>query len=236
MSIPLLRRLEREVLTRAAAVYTTSLASRAEVAQASGRSEHEVGLLPIPIDATHFSPAQDSDWREALASPVLIFVGRADDARKNLPLLLEAFATLREIHPDARLRLVGAPPAGAQPAGVDVVGCVDDVAPELRNAALFVLPSLQEGFCIAAAEALAAGLPVVSTPCGGPEDLIRTSGGGRVVASLGAEALAAAVDAVVRNPTMAEVMRKSGREYVRHFHAPRRFRDLLASALAGIDG
>ena len=102
---------------------------------------YEKRLLDPPARRRWIGPA---DWREALATPVLVFVGRADDARKNLPLLLEAFATLREIHPDARLRLVGAPPAGAQPEGVDVVGCVDDVAPELRKAALFVLPSLQE--------------------------------------------------------------------------------------------
>jgi glycosyltransferase involved in cell wall biosynthesis len=98
-----------------------------------------------------------------------------------------------------------------------------------------VLPSYQEGFCIAAAEALAAGLPVVSTPCGGPEELIRTSRGGEVIASFDAADLAAAVARIVDDPEAATAMRVAGREYVRRVHAPERFRELVGAALAELD-
>jgi glycosyltransferase involved in cell wall biosynthesis len=223
-SMPTLERLERRVLAGAAALYATSPTSRAEVASASGRDD--IGILPIPVDADRFPPADDERWREALAAPVLVFVGRADDPRKNLPLLLESFALLRQTHPDARLKLVGEPPRAALPPGVEAVGRVDEVGTELRSAAIFVLPSRQEGFCIAAAEALAAGLPVVSTPCGGPEELLRESGGGVVVSSFDAEELTAAV---VSLP--AERMRTAGREYVARIHSPARFRELLGEAL-----
>ena len=37
---------------------------------------------------------------------------------------------------------------------------------------LFVIPSHQEGLCISALEAMACGVPVVSTRCGGPEDFV----------------------------------------------------------------
>jgi len=225
-SRPVLERIERRVLAGAAALYATSPASLAEVAAASGRDD--VGVLPIPIDADRFTPASDEKWREALAAPVLVFVGRADDPRKNLPLLLDAFADLRRSHPGARLRLVGAPPRASAPTGVEAVGVVADVAVELRKAALFILPSRQEGFCIAAAEALAAGVPVISTPCGGPEEMLRTSGGGRVVHPRG---LAAAIAEIADDPNSAAAMRSAGPEYVRRVHSPDRFREFVRAAL-----
>ena len=43
---------------------------------------------------------------------------------------------------------------------------------ELRSLDLFVVPSHQEGLCIAALEAMACGCPVVSTRCGGPEEFV----------------------------------------------------------------
>ena len=234
-SVPWLRRLEREVLSGASALYATSPFSRADVAEAADRDESEVAILPIPIDAERFAPASDDAWRRALERPDLVFVGRADDPRKNLPLLLEAFAGLRRSHPAARLKLVGAPPSELAAAGVEVVGHVDDVAVELREAGIFVLPSRQEGFCIAAAEALAAGLPVISTPCGGPEDLLRSSGGGKIIDTFDPAELAAAIADLLADAEAAAVMRDAGREYVHRVHAPARFRELLGAALDEAD-
>ena len=51
--------------------------------------------------------------------------------------------------------LVGDPPQGPLPDGVAALGRVPSVAEALRRAALLVLPSLQEGFGIVVAEALA---------------------------------------------------------------------------------
>jgi glycosyltransferase involved in cell wall biosynthesis len=117
-----------------------------------------------------------------------------------------------------------------------VVGQVADVAPELSHAAMFVLPSLQEGFGIVAAEALAAGLPVITTPCGGPEELVRESGGGRVLETFEAGELAHAIVSLADDFEAATAMRSSGREYVRRVHNPNRFRQLLGAALRDLDG
>jgi glycosyltransferase involved in cell wall biosynthesis len=235
-SIPVLRRLEQRVLGGAAVLYATSPSSRADVAAAAGRSESEVGVLPIPINAERFAPAGEDEWRAVLAAPVLTFVGRADDPRKNVPLLLDAFVELRRARPTARLRLVGAPPSSRPPTGVELVGRVTDVAAELRRAAIFVLPSRQEGFCIAAAEALAAGLPVIATPCGGPEELLRASGAGRILDGFDAGELAGSITSLADSPDEAAAMRGAGRDYVARVHAPDRFREQLARAFAELDG
>ncbi len=47
----------------------------------------------------------------------------------------------------------------------------------IRNADFLVVPSDEETFCVAAAEALSAGIPVISTRCGGPEEFINDSNG-----------------------------------------------------------
>jgi glycosyltransferase involved in cell wall biosynthesis len=96
---------------------------------------------------------------------------------------------------------------------------------------MLVVPSHQEGFGIAAAEAMAAGLPVVTTPCGGPEALVRDSRAGVVLSGFSAEELAERVRALLADPVRLMYMRRKGREYVAREHSPERLRTLLSEAL-----
>jgi glycosyltransferase involved in cell wall biosynthesis len=228
VNAPVLRHLERRVLHGAERIYATSPSSKSSVARAGGVEEEEVGILPIPVAIDRFTPTPDDEWRETLEGPVLAYVGRADDPRKNVRLLLDALAEL----PEARALLIGSPPRGPLPERVEATGAVASVAPHLRRATMFVLPSLQEGFGIAVAEALAAGLPVVTTPCGGPEALVRRSGGGVVLSSFAADELAVTVRGLLEDPDRLAAMRQAGRDYVEREHSPARFRELLAEALA----
>jgi glycosyltransferase involved in cell wall biosynthesis len=228
VNAPVLRRLERSVLRGAERVFATSPWSRASVARAAGLGEERVGILPIPVDLERLLPAADEEWLRGLGQPLLAFVGRADDSRKNVRLLLDALSLL----PDARVLLIGSPPAGPLPDRVEGTGTVPSVGPYLRRATLFVLPSHQEGFGIAAAEALAAGVPVISTPCGGPEALIAQSGGGVVLKSFAPEELAATVESLLADPARLLGMRRRGRDHVEREHSPARLRELLSPALA----
>jgi glycosyltransferase involved in cell wall biosynthesis len=228
VNAPLLRRLERRVLAGAERVYATSPASRATVARAGGLDEETVGILPLPVDVDRFTPAPDRAWEATLAEPVLVFVGRASDSRKNVRLLLDALPLL----PGVRLLLVGEPPAAPLPDRVEATGPVASVVPSLHRGTLFVLPSHQEGFGIAAAEAMATGLPVVTTPSGGPEALVRESGGGVVLSGFTPEELATTVGELLADSSRLGEMRRRGREHVAREHSPARLRELLAEALA----
>ncbi len=73
----------------------------------------------------------------------------------------------------------------------------ETMAAEYRCADCFVLPSRSETFGLAYGEALAAGLPVIATRCGGPEDFIQTEDG-LLVPVNDVAALAAAMDDMVR--------------------------------------
>jgi glycosyltransferase involved in cell wall biosynthesis len=235
VNAPPLRRLERAVIRGAARVYAMSPGSRAAIAAAARIDEATIALLPIPVDIETLRPEPDETWLARLAAPVLTFIGRADDPRKNLPLLLEALPLIRARTPAARVRLIGRPPREL-PDGVESLGEVGSIATPLRESTLFVLPSWQEGFGIVAAEALACGVPVVTTPSGGPEDLVRASGGGRVLSGWDAAELAHVVTELLEDADTLARMRAAGREHVVREHSPERFRSLLAEAFRELDG
>ena len=234
-SAPGLRLLERATLRGAKVLWTTSPSARRAISGAAGIPESTIRVVPIPIDAERFTPLADDEWEQGLEAPEIAFVGRADDPRKNIGLLLDGFALLRSQLPKAKLRLIGAPPAGLLPPGVEAVGAVASVAETLRRASLFMLPSLQEGFGIVVAEALASGVPVLVTPCGGPEELVRDSQGGEVLSAFDAEELAERAVSLLGDTARLREMRRLGRDYVVRAHDPSGLRTALAEALEVLD-
>lgn len=135
----------------------------------------------------------DRDW----GTPRFLFVG-IDWERKNGPRVLEGFRAVREVHPDARLDVVGGHPELDAP-GVFGHGRLrrdrgDDRA-RLRSlfdaATCFVMPSLFEPSAVVYTEALACGLPAIGTTVGGSEDLIGNAG--RSVEPTSQEAVTAAM-------------------------------------------
>ena len=118
----------------------------------------------------------------------LLFVGRVSDPRKNATLMFEAVRLVRARNPAVSLTVVGpyTPEwlsriaAGLEKEDVVVRGEVSgvDLAATYLSHDLLLVSSHQEGFGFSVAEALHAGLPVVSTRCGGPEGMIRASQGG----------------------------------------------------------
>lgn len=228
LNAPSLRALERRVLRGARRLFTTSAWSRTTVAEAAGVDAATIGILPLPVDLDTFAPEPDDRWLARLDRPVLAFVGRADDPRKNARLLLDAAVLL----PEARIRLIGDPPAGRLPANVEAVGRVESVAEHLRTASLCVVPAHQEGFGIAAAEALAAGVPVVATRSGGPEELLGRSGAGRLLDGWSPQELASVCRELLADPATLAALRHRGRDYVEREHSPARLRERLETVLA----
>lgn len=141
-------------------------------------------------------------WLED-ATPIVIAIGRLH-AQKNLDLLLEAFAILRQ-RTSARLIIVGTGPASertrlaARAAQLGIAehtlfaGETDNVFAWLARASVFALPSRWEGSSLALLEALAVGTPVVATRSAGDAAWVLDEGRYGLLSDPDAERFAAAL-------------------------------------------
>ena len=165
----------------------------------------------IPTERYAPDPARRAVWRSQHAVPrdALVFTCVAGlRPQKNHRLLLQAFAQAAPQLPDALLLLVG-PPDRLDPAyaeslkvlaqelglgqRVRFLGSRADVPDILRASDVFVLSSDYEGNPLSVLEAMAAGLPVVSTAVGGVPELVQHGATGLLVPAGDAHALAEAM-------------------------------------------
>ena len=120
----------------------------------------------------------------------------------------------------------------------DRVRCLPCLAPAalaevLQTLDLFVIPSHQEGLCIAALEAMACGVPVVSTRCGGPEDYVIDGITGQLVASDPA-AMAAAIATISADRLGRERLSAGALTWVREQASPQAARRTFRAHLEAI--
>lgn len=94
-------------------------------------------------------------------------------------------------------------------------GFVRDVPSFMRNLHAYVQPSLHEGFCIAAHEAMATGLPIIATAVGEMKHSVVDGKNGFLIAPQDEKTLATHIIYFVNNPDKAAVFGKEGQRYVR---------------------
>jgi len=142
------------------------------------------------------------------------FLGRFE-RQKGIPVLLEAFAKVREKHPDIRLRFAGSGPLPIRTGnGVVVDGWIPDSHRWFEGIHLLVVPSLPwENLGNSPIEALGSGVPVIVTDSGGLPETVGNFG--TVVAPGDADALAGAIENVIDRYHEARVVAQAGREWVR---------------------
>jgi glycosyltransferase involved in cell wall biosynthesis len=174
---------------------------------------HVGGRTPVTVAPNGIDVAAARAADPAPAGTTLVTVGRLLP-HKRIDLLLEAVALLRREGADVTCRVIGDGPGRdalhARSAALGLDGAVEfrhDVAGQdelyalVKAARVFAFPSEREGFGIAALEALACGVPVVTTsaPDNLAASLVASSGRG-VVCAPTAEAFADAVRGVLASP------------------------------------
>ncbi|APV49650.1 hypothetical protein BWI17_08145 [Betaproteobacteria bacterium GR16-43] len=219
---------ERALFTspRLRAVICNSEMVRGEIAQRFGTDRAKLTLIRNSVDGERFHPGLRAEFRAGVrqqlkipeAANVVAYVGSGFE-RKGVGVLLEALA---RVEPGTWALVVGADKRAARYAQraqalgiaerVRFVGAASDVRPYYAAADSFALPSLYDPFPNAALEAMACGLPVVTSTKCGTSELVREGENGFVRDALDVPGLA---DALAKlDPSTARRLGEAARETV----------------------
>ncbi len=187
----------------------------------AGAYASSISVVMNGADLRRFSPAPPADV--PAFGPRMIFACRQLFPRKGIRFLIEAVAKLRPKYPDINLIIAG---DGFERPTLEKLakdrGLGDrtqflgwmankDLPQYYRGCAVSVIPSLEEGFGIPAAEAMGCETPVVASDAGGLPEVVENGVTGFVVPKGDADALAAAIDRLLADADLRKRMGKAGR-------------------------
>jgi glycosyltransferase involved in cell wall biosynthesis len=188
----------------------------------AGASEPSITVVMNGADLRRFSPAQVSNAPNEFGAR-MVFACRQLFPRKGIRFLIEAVAKLRPKYPDIRLIIAG--DGFERPVLEELtqtLGIADktkflgwvankELPRYFRGSSVSVIPSLEEGFGIPAAEAMGCEIPVVATDAGGLPEVVENGVTGFVVPKGDAAALAGAIDRLLADDALRSRMGKAGR-------------------------
>jgi len=200
-------------LRRADFVIANSKAGRRFLIDDLSIPRERVTVVPNAVSVSSLSPPLS-----APDTPVIGFVGRLDP-QKRVGFLVDAFALVLAVLPEARLVIVGAGPERSSLVDrvrrhgiehlVQFTGLVENVEQRMAAFSCLALPSAYEGFPNVAMEAVGMGVPVVAAAVGDVEDIVLDGRTGYLMTERSPRALA---DLLVRAATDEGLKRRAASE------------------------
>jgi glycosyltransferase involved in cell wall biosynthesis len=192
-----------------------------------GRDERRGTVVNNGVDVQRFSPDVPGDGVHAefgidQAAPIVGTVSRLGEERKGIRHFVEMASIVSRAHPTCQFLIVGEgslrPALEQQTATLGIADRVvfagerQDIPRLLGAMRVFVMPSLYEACQYNLMEAMAMGLPVVSTPAGVAPDAILPGDTGILVPAGDGDALATGVLEVLEDPHLAQRLGRRARE------------------------
>ncbi len=219
--------------------------SRLVQAEMRQKGIRHVGLWRRGVDADQFHPRyRDPAMRDLLSDghpddTILLYVGRLAVEKQ-----LEQVRSILDRVPGTRLALVGGGPyqndleryfAGYP---VKFAGYLtgEPLSRAYASADIFVFPSAFESFGLVVLEAMASGIPVVSSQVGGAQDMITEGVSGFTFAVNDVEALVCAVERIVTEPGRLKAMGIAARQHAEQQSWPHMMDELIECYRAVIAG
>lgn len=215
-------------------IVCNSQATRARLQEWVPEVKTEMSVIPNGISLQRLAQARPIPKKELIGHeglPLLISVARLQPQKDHATLL----RALARIEQPAHLLLVGdgeLKPALEKLAGdlgirerVHFLGRRPDVPELLRSADLFVHSTHSDGFCIAALEAMAAGLPVVASRVPGLADVIGEAG--VLIPPQDPQALATAISSLLSSPKKSVALSQAGLRRAQDFTIERTASDYI---------
>lgn len=213
---PFHHRMEKTAYSNSYFVITPSEFSKKTIVEAFRLSEDKVKVVPHGVDISRFTAKEkESECNK------LLFLGGLEE-RKGIRYLIEALSSVTKMHSDVELVLVG---SGTQELElkeltrklnlekrVKFAGYVDALNDYYNSADIFVFPSLKEGFGMALVEAMASGLPVISTNTSAIPEVVGNAG--ILVEPRNSEALREAIITLIEDAGLRKELGRKGRKRV----------------------
>lgn len=217
---PGLRRAIVRAYPRLDAVTVLTERDRQDYRQALGDSGPRLEHIPNGVPAPRFPPA-------ALDAKVIVAAGRLLP-QKGFDLLLDAFRTVSDRHPDWQLWIFGGGPAKDRLADqidrlgltgrAQLKGKTGELDRQFAAASIFVLSSRFEGLPMVLIEAMAAGLPAVAFDCPtGPAEIIQPGVTGLLAPPQDVPALAAGICDLIEDPARRRALGAAARQASERF-------------------
>jgi glycosyltransferase involved in cell wall biosynthesis len=243
-------RAARSMYPRADLVIATSRGVADDLVQNYGVAPGIATVVPNPVDVDDVARQAREPLPSELSAgdePTIVTAGRLAEA-KNFPLLIDALKVLSvrlpfrawilgqgELEADVRRRIED---AGLQ-SRVRLLGFHPNPYKFMAAADVFVLTSRYEGFGNVLIEAMASGVPVVSTASFGTRDIVQHERTGLLVEQHDAQHVATALERIIGNRALRARLAAAARERAREFGTARvavAFGDALRRAVTAPTG